>query len=180
MGGMMGGGMFAVEDDLSLGVKKNLAAPAAPTETAAPVAPANPPKVEKIDLKLQPGQSLEEAWNAYFENLKKSPVEAQQTARLTVRETARQLMKQEQYQDAIVLLMAALRNGFPQTWMYEGLGLAMKASGAPDSEVERALMSVVDFSGSLEETMYVAEYMRQLGLDRRALQLYQSLAAAQP
>jgi hypothetical protein len=89
-------------------------------------------------------------------------------------------MRQEKYQDVTVLLMAALRNGFPQTWMYEGLGLAMKASGAPDSEVERALMSVVDFSGSLEETMYVAEYMRQLGLDRRALQLYQSLAAAQP
>ncbi|NLF72708.1 MAG: VWA domain-containing protein [Candidatus Anammoximicrobium sp.] len=180
MGGGMGGGMFAVEDDLSLGVKKSPTAPAAPAQTESPLAPAKPAKVEKIDLQLEPGQTLEDAWNAYFENLKKASADAQQTARLAVRETARQLMKQEKFQDVTVLLMAALRNGFPQTWMYEGLGLAMKASGAPDSEVERALMSVVDFSGSLDETLYVAEYLTQLGLDRRALQVYQSLAAAQP
>ena len=140
----------------------------------------NPPKVEKIDLQLEPGQSLEDAWNAYFENLKKAPVEAQQAARVAVRETARDLMKQEKYQDVTVLLMAALRKGFPQTWMYEGLGLAMKASGAADSDVECALMSVVDFSSSVDETMYVAEYMTQFGLDRRALELFQNVAAVQP
>jgi len=182
MGGMggMGGGLFAVEDDLSLGVKKGQAAAAASAESVASAAPVKPAKVEKIDLQPQPGQSLDDAWNAYFENLKEAPAEAQQTARLAVRETARHLMKREKYQDMTVLLMAALRNGFPQTWMYEGLGLAMKASGAADSEVERALMSVVDFSTSVDETMYVAAYMTQLGLDRRALQLFQNVAAAQP
>jgi hypothetical protein len=89
-------------------------------------------------------------------------------------------MKREKYQDVVVLLMAALRNGFPQTWMYEGLGLAMQASGAPEADVERALMSVVDFSGSVDETLFVAEYMSRLGLDSRALLLFRNMAAAQP
>ena len=64
--------------------------------------------------------------------------------------------------------------------MYEGLGRAMQASGAPEPEVERALMSVIDFSSSFDEMLFVAEYMTRLGLDRRALQLFQSMAAVQP
>jgi len=179
MGGGMGGGFFAVEDDLSLGVKKVAVAPAASSANAA-AAPITRPQAKKIDLQLQPGQTPEEGWNAYFEGLKSASLEVGQEARMAVRETARDLMRREKYQDVVVLLTAALRNGFPQTWMYEGLGLAMQASGAPESEVERALMSVVDFSGSVDETLFVAEYMARLGLDRRALQLFQNMAAAQP
>lgn len=179
MGGGMGGGFFAVEDDLSLGVKKSVSTPAASAEPP-PADAVSAPKARKIDLQLQPGQSMEEAWNAYFEELKNSPVEVTQEVRLAVRETARDLMKREKYQDVVVLLMAALRNGFPQTWMYEGLGLAMQASGAPEADVERALMSVVDFSGSVDETLFVAEYMSRLGLDSRALLLFRNMAAAQP
>jgi tetratricopeptide (TPR) repeat protein len=179
MGGGMGGGFFAVEDDLSLGVRKDASAPAA-ADTAAAAVPANMPAVEKIVLQLQPGQSLEDAWNAYFDRLKDAPLEVTQQARLAVRETARDLMKQEKFPEVVTLLMAALRNGFPQTWMYEGLGLALQASGADQVEVERALMSVVDFSSSVDETLFLAEYMTRLGLDRRALQLFQNMAVAQP
>jgi hypothetical protein len=47
-------------------------------------------------------------------------------------------------------------------------------------EIERALMSAVDFSASDEEVLHVARYMAHVGLDRRALSLFRNLSAANP
>jgi len=191
--GMMGGmgGMFAVEDDLTLGVKKKPAA-------GAPVAsqPARTPRrqVSRIKLDVQPGETVQNAWDRYFDTLKDASADEQETARARVRETARGLMKHaerladqeneaeanEKYNEVVTLLQAALRHGFPQTWMYEAMGLAMQASGAPAEDVERALMSVVDFATCQDDILIVAEYMTHLDLDRRALDLFRNVATAQP
>jgi hypothetical protein len=64
--------------------------------------------------------------------------------------------------------------------MYEAMSLAMLASGAPTSEVERALMSAVDFSRNDEEVLHIARYRMTVGLEERSLKLLRSFSAAYP
>jgi hypothetical protein len=64
--------------------------------------------------------------------------------------------------------------------MYEALSLAMQANHAPVEELDRALMSAVDFAKSEDEILFIAIYMQKSGLHKRALQLCQQVAAANP
>ena len=78
-------------------------------------------------------------------------------------------MGKKQFDQVIALINAALRNGQPQSWMYESLGIAMELDGRSKTEIERAVMSAADFSTSADELMYIAQYLSRLGLDRRAM-----------
>jgi hypothetical protein len=89
-------------------------------------------------------------------------------------------MGRKQIDQVIALIHAALRHGQPQPWMYESLGIAMELGNRPESEIERAVMSAVDFSTSPDELMYIAQYLSRLGLDRRAMLLYQQVAKLEP
>jgi hypothetical protein len=64
--------------------------------------------------------------------------------------------------------------------MYESLGIAMQLDGRPKSEIERTIMSAVDFSTSADELMYIAQYLTRLGLDRRAMLVCQQVAKLEP
>jgi hypothetical protein len=64
--------------------------------------------------------------------------------------------------------------------MYEGLGLAMKAAGKSNDDIERALLSALDFTNQPVDMVYVASYLARLGLDRRALSLYEQAARLAP
>jgi hypothetical protein len=64
--------------------------------------------------------------------------------------------------------------------MYETLGIAMELGGRSKAEIERALMSAADFSTAPDELMYIAQYLSRLGLDRRAMQLYQQVVKLEP
>ena len=57
----------------------------------------------------------------------------------------------------IAIINAALRNKQAQPWMYEALGLAMQANAAAPEEIERALMSAVDFNSKSSDLMAVAD-----------------------
>ena len=46
-------------------------------------------------------------------------------------------------------------------------------------EIERAIMSAVDFSRSPEDVLWVASYLAANGFDQRAIQLFQDVAATQ-
>ena len=121
-----------------------------------------------IDHSLKP----DEFWNGYFSGNRANPA--------AVRETVRQLMGRKQHDQVIALIHAALRHGQPQSWMYESLGIAMELDGRPKREIERAVMSAADFSTSPDELMYIAQYLSRLGLDRRAMLLYQQVAKLEP
>ncbi len=77
------------------------------------------------------------------------------------------------------MLQSAIRHSLAQPWMYEALGLAMMATDAPQSDVERALMSAVDLTNSQDEAMNLAVYMARVGLDRRALQLFREIGVCE-
>ncbi len=115
--------------------------------------------------------SPEEFWNGYF---------AQQRDAATIRQTARELMKAKQFDQAIAMIEAALRQGQPQPWMYESLGIAMELDGCSQTEIERVVMSAADFATTPDEIMYIASYLSRNGLDKRALQLCQQVVKVQP
>jgi hypothetical protein len=89
-------------------------------------------------------------------------------------------MGRKQLEHVVALIHAALRHGQPQSWMYESLGIAMELSGKSKSEIERVVMSAADFSTSADELVYIAQYLSRLGLDRRAMLVYQQVAKLEP
>ena len=215
-GGGMGGGFFAVEDELSLGVKKptpasapKAAQPARPVPgvkpaNGKPVGPrttaANAAQAKKaaepaaIILPVVAGEDRATAWDRHFAAHRHDSAVQRLEHQRQVRQTVRQLQQQAQLafarqetpaahnalQEIVTILQAALRQGQPQPWMYEAISLSLLASGKPVTEAERALMSAVDFTSDSEQILHVAAFMSQLGLDQRALKLYQELALVNP
>ena len=139
-----------------------------------PPKPTRPAKVAKKvgAIAIDASKSPDDFWNAYFAG--------QRADAAAVRETVRQLMGEKQLDQVIALINAALRNGQPQSWMYESLGIAMELGGRSKTDIERAVMSAADFSTSADELMYIAQYLSRLGLDRRAMLVYQQVAKIEP
>ena len=160
MGGM-GGGMFDVADEVSLDSVK-------PTSREL-----RPSKPQMIQVNAQDG-NLSDAWDAYF----RQPLENIDEASLRL--TLRKKMSARQIQDVVVILQSALRHGYVRPWMYEALSLAMQASQAPKSEIERAIMSAVDLTDSPEEIMMAAVYLSKNGFKPRAFKLFREVADANP
>ena len=197
-GGGGGGGFFAVEDKISLTDRT----PAQPQPVVVPVkveTPAQPAviktqQLKSIRLTVPEGQSLQDVWNEYFASSKDLSEGARIEHAKQVRYTARVMMKRatrlhqdEKHEQAretidhvIAMLMGALRYSQPQPWMYEGLGLALRANHAPLAEVERALMSAVDYSTDVDTVLYAGLYMADIGLSERALKTLQDVSLAQP
>lgn len=185
-GGGGGGGMFAVPDDLKLSSKKPapavapaaaIAAPAMPVPAAAVPSLAQPKVIQPIQIEIAPGQDIDVAWNEHFAKHEESSA--------AVRETVRRLMGAKKYDHVIALVYGAIRNSQAQPWMYEALGIAMQTGGAPPQDIERAMMSAVDFSTRTTDLIHVAEYLLKAmpgnqTIERRALKLYQQVAQLEP
>ncbi|MCR4415824.1 MAG: hypothetical protein NUV77_25700, partial [Thermoguttaceae bacterium] len=167
---------FAVADDLNLtpeGEPRQTGAAAsanrpASQATEAPRA-ANPPRRIRIEVSKNPAA----AWDKYFAANKPAPAD--------VRETVRSLWREKNYDEVIAVIQAALRHGQAQpAWMYEALSLAMQAANRPPEEIERVVMSAIDFAQSPDEMLFVALYLDQLGLKQRALQVFRQVSQIQP
>jgi hypothetical protein len=167
-----GGGFFSVPDELpnNDAAAEGKATPAAPRKSNAAAAETQAKKIAAI--RIDASQSAENFWNDYFSR--------QRADQAAVRETVRELMGRKQLEHVIALIHAALRHGQPQSWMYESLGIAMELRGSSPSQIERAVMSAADFSSSADELMYIAQYLSRLGLDRRAMLVYQQVGKIEP
>lgn len=206
VGGFALATIASAEEDLVIRKGKVVKAPA--DAAAKPAASAAKPaaKVESKDAKSKnaeskprraarriavtaaEGESLAAAWDVWYaawnEQLPQDAAAAEAaTADLQrdLRETARQLVAEENYDDAVAALQAALRNGTPSPWMYEALSVAMQAAGAKPADLERALMSAADLgAGGVDHYLYLAHYMNRVGLDRRALAMFREVAEIDP
>ncbi len=203
-GGGGGGGIFAVEDDLSLGTKSP--APAAPVNSPAakvarptaqaaevPTAVRRPESAatsasaaKRITVTVPAGRTTAEAWDSFFASQKSSlaatPDDDKRsfTLRGDVRETVRVLMHEKKYEEVSHLLHGAMRHGMTESWMYEALGLSLQAAQASPDEIERALMSAVDFAETEEQMLFVAAYLSKAGLHARALQVFRQVGTVNP
>ncbi len=160
LGGGGGGGVFCVQEDkvLKLG-DSNESVPAA-VNTA--------PRV----IQLPPSSDLNTAWRDYFSANFAAPED--------VRETVRQLMKQQRPLEVVALIQAAIQHDQMQDWMYEAMVISMQIAGSPKADVERALMSAVDLSDDPNDAMYAAQYMASNGMEKRAIRMLKDFAKANP
>jgi hypothetical protein len=169
---------FMVEDDVPLSltstkdtaakksVAKNSATKSAASAGSAPATPFDGSQ------SVVAGESADYDWDGHFANHEESPQ--------TVRSRARQLMHDRQYDAVASLIQAALRHGQGQSWMYEGLALALEAAGRDTAEIERALLSAVDFAVDADQLMYIAIQLAGRGLNERALKLLRQVADVEP
>jgi hypothetical protein len=168
---------MCVVDDLNLTPETVSASVPAVTNSAAESlakpqpAAGRPPR--KIELAIPAGTDAETVWARHFATHRESPAD--------VRETVRSLWKAKDYAQVIAVIQAALRENHAQpAWMYEALGIAMQAAGRPNHEVERAVMSAVEFADNTLDLMNIGRYLEQIGLEKRALQVYRQVAQLEP
>jgi hypothetical protein len=81
---------------------------------------------------------------------------------------------------AAELISAAIACGHGEPWMYESLALAMEAAGKPRAEIERALLSAVDFASSTGELLQLANYLARSGFDSQALRVCRRVTRGDP
>ena len=187
-----GGGIFAVPDDAAIKNKTSTSQPA--VSKPAPKTTKAAANVTPILIKVAEGESTEEAWDRFFEEQEiTNAIELtvlDSRVRSTVRLfSARAIKAQEKgdnelatkhfisAQDAI---SGAIRAGHVQPWMYQALALVLKAVDAPVAEIERALLSAVDFAETPEDVLNVAARLEEVGADEAALRLCQEVSRIDP
>ena len=153
-----------------------------------------PIKKQLTGVTVEPqAESIDAAWDRYFAEQASLEEEAKVAHDSQVRYTVRlRMMQASRLHQPIIakkpkpwlmnrfVMMAAIRNEQSQFWMYEGLGLAMQANHAPIEEVERALMSAVDYGNDEESLLAAGIYMSEVGLHKRALQVLQDVSEVNP
>jgi hypothetical protein len=173
-----GGGQFSVPDNTAakdeLSLTKSNAKPASdrPAPVVTNARTEHNEASQAAPIQIDESVSPDDFWSGYFAKGTRDPAE--------VRQAVRDLMRDGRYDHAIALVNNALRYGQPQPWMYESLGISMQLIGRPKAQIERAVMSAVDFSTSPEEMLLVARYLSGLGLDHRAVRVYQQVVAVDP
>jgi len=160
--------LFSVNDDLNLVPDQQK--PTSQTAPAKPSAKAEP--APAIELPAEPGVEPETAWDRYFASHNPAPA--------AVRQTVRNLWSKRKYNEVISLIQAALRHKQAQPWMYEVLTMALLAAGRGPDEVERAVMSAVDFAENPLDLMLIGAYVERLDLPHRALQIYRQVSQMMP
>jgi von Willebrand factor type A domain len=166
---------FSVKDDLNV-PSKTATGDRAPTQTVPVTIDNQPVKIDnrpaKIEIEIEEGAKPEVVWDRYFSKNDPQPK--------AVRTAVRRLMSEQKFDHVIALIGAALRHRQCQSWMYEALALAMEAAGRPKADMERAIMSAVDFVDNATDLMYIGAYLSRMGLDNRALQVYRQAASLAP
>lgn len=115
----------------------------------------------------------DQVWDEYFQKNKPDP--------LAVCDVVQRLHKAKKREQAIACLNAALIHGLAHPLMYEVLALEMKESGRPPEEIERVLLSTVDFSAvNLANILYSAAVLTSFGARDRALAMYRQASTVDP
>ncbi|QDT38036.1 hypothetical protein [Stratiformator vulcanicus] len=119
------------------------------------------------------GESPKATWKSFFAAHTPSPA--------ALNRSTEKLHRKGRHDHVVELIRAALRVGLSRPWMYEVLGISLELSGAPQAEVERALLSRVDFvAADVPNLLLSGAYLNRLGAKRPALRLYQEAAQLDP
>ncbi len=112
-------------------------------------------------------------WNEYFSKRKPAPD--------VVNDLIFNLHQSGKHEHVIAAINAALINNQSQPWMYDVLALSMEIAGRPQKEIQRVLLSRIDFSATdVPSMVYSAAYLSRFEADEQALKLYQQAAKLQP
>ncbi len=115
----------------------------------------------------------EEVWRAFFATERPSP-----TALTTL---VLRLHRERKHEHVLAAINEALIAGQSQPWMYDVLAMSMQISGRPQAEIERVLLSRVDFTASDVPNMLLsAAYLVRFGSTDSALTLYRQASRLSP
>jgi hypothetical protein len=119
------------------------------------------------------GGTPETYWRNYFE--KNRPPSS------SIADLVLKLQAAKKYDQVMASIEGALLSGQGQSWMYDVLALTMQIKGRPQAEVERALMSHLDFAATdVESTLLSAAYLSRFGAKKQALKLYRQSSDLEP
>lgn len=91
------------------------------------------------------------------------------------------LNNRKQYESAAEALNAAIRNDQAQVWMYDVLALQLKLAQRPQKEIDRVLLSRVDFAAGDEAQLLVtAAWMSRFGAFEQAINICKEAAKLNP
>ncbi|MFP6770229.1 MAG: hypothetical protein VB859_18785 [Planctomycetaceae bacterium] len=91
------------------------------------------------------------------------------------------LHRQRRHEHVIAAINESLIAGQSQPWMYDVLALTMQIVGRPRAEIERVLLSRIDFTATDVPNMLLsAAYLTRFGADRQALTLYRQASRISP
>jgi hypothetical protein len=97
-----------------------------------------------------------------------------------VRVSAAEFGERGDFARAAELISAAISCGHAEPWMYESLAIALEAAGKPRAEIERALLSAVDFASSTGELLQLANYLARSGFDSQAIRVCKRITRGDP
>ena len=84
------------------------------------------------------------------------------------------------FQEIVDQLNVVFRDSLPAPWMYEALSIAMQGSGYSGKDIQRVLLSSVDFGADAVSAMKIAQYLESQGLKKEALTIYRDVHRAAP
>lgn len=91
------------------------------------------------------------------------------------------LHKARKTEDVIACINGATLHGYAHPWMYTLLAMQMEKAGRPRDEIERVLMSTMDFSAlNVSNTLEAATALARFDAKDRALVLYRQASAVDP
>ena len=128
----------------------------------------------KSKPKAKPTQRASQTdWYSLFKNKKLSPEDASKVVF--------QLHQAKHYGDVIELIEAALATGQSQSWMYDVLPWMMQLDGRPAEDIERVVLSRVDFTvADVDNMLLSAAFLVRLDGKSAALSLYQHASKLDP
>lgn len=143
------------------------------SEGTPPASSAKAPK-KRTEIPLVPAEGdPEKVWNDYFAKHKPEPA--------AVADVVLRLHKAKKTEQVIACIEAALINGHSQPWMYTVLALSMEKAGRPKEDVQRVLLSTIDYSAlNVPNLLYSAAFLTRYGAKDRALALYKQASIVDP
>ncbi|MEP1647169.1 MAG: hypothetical protein ABJK10_23500, partial [Rhodopirellula bahusiensis] len=152
--------------------------------------------VENIDrairLDVPEGKSVDQVWSEHFANWKVESARDLTILDRRVRATVSHLnvkasaaeeagdkeASKAHFNEIRAVIAGAISAGHIQPWMYQAYALSLAATDAPDSEVERALLSAADFAETPEDLLNVAARLEDMGQLSAAMKLCRQISAA--
>lgn len=191
LGGGGGGGLFVVPDDTTLGDKTTVVLS---DESVIDSSKPNEPSAKKISVNVVQGQSESDAWTNYFDNRTVGDVAALTQLDADVRRTvsahsnrAKRFSGQgnddaaaKEFKTIGHIISAAMRAGHVQPWMYTAYAIALQATGGEKAEIERSLLSAVDFAETPDDILNVATRLESIGSQEAALRLVRNVSKLDP
>ncbi len=84
------------------------------------------------------------------------------------------------FQTIIDHLSDVMRDSLPAPWMYEALSIAMQGAEYPGDEIQRVMLSSVDFGADVTAAIKIARYLETQGLKKEALAIYRDANRVSP